>query len=77
MNDKFLIIINQVLQNAGKKPIKQITGNELLRDDFGFDSLQLAELTVRTEEAFGIDIFEDGIKNTVNEVLEILKNNEK
>jgi len=33
------------------------------------DSLDLAELTVRLEEEFGVDVFEDGIVETVEEIL--------
>ena len=40
-----------------------------LRKDIGFDSLDLAELTVRIEAEYDIDIFEDGIVNTVGEIL--------
>jgi len=43
-----------------------------LRNDIGFDSLDLAELTVRIEAEYDIDIFEDGIVNTVSEILEKL-----
>lgn len=44
-----------------------------LRNDIGFDSLDLAELTVRIEAECDIDIFEDGIVNTVGEILEKLE----
>ncbi len=40
-----------------------------LRDDIGFDSLDLAELTVRIEAEFDVDIFEDGYVSTVGDVL--------
>jgi acyl carrier protein len=39
----------------------------------GFDSFDLAELTVHIEDAFNVDVFENGIVNTVEEILEILK----
>lgn len=45
-----------------------------LRYDLGLDSLDLAELTVRIENEFGVDIFEDGIVETVGEILEKLNN---
>jgi len=44
-----------------------------LRQDLGLDSLELAELTVRLEAEFGVDIFRDGLVNTVAEVLDRLK----
>ncbi|THC67310.1 acyl carrier protein [Bacteroides fragilis] len=43
------------------------------RDDIGFTSFDLAELTVRIEDEFDIDIFEDGLVNTVGEIIEKLR----
>ena len=45
-----------------------------LRNDIGFDSLDFAELTVRIEAEYNIDIFEDGIVNTVGEIVKKLEN---
>ena len=39
-----------------------------LRKDLGFDSFDLAELTVLVEDEFGIDIFADGLVDTIQEV---------
>ena len=39
-----------------------------LREDIGFDSLDLAELTVRIEEAFEVDVFADGLVSTIGEI---------
>lgn len=69
MDQKILEIINTVLLNRGKKTIETINQQMNLRDDIGFDSLDLAELTVRIEAEYGIDIFEDGIIFTVGEML--------
>ena len=44
-----------------------------LRGDIGFNSFDLAELTVRIENEFDIDIFEDGIVATVGDILNKLK----
>lgn len=73
MQERLLGIINTVLQNRGKEQIKRIKSKSKLRDDIGFDSLDLAEFTVRVEAEFDIDIFEDGIVNTVGEVENKLK----
>lgn len=73
MDQKILEIINTVLRNRGKKTIETIKQQMNLRDDIGFDSLDLAELTVRIEAEFGIDIFEDGIISTVGEMLKKIK----
>ncbi|MFZ4400703.1 MAG: acyl carrier protein [Bacteroidales bacterium] len=70
MLDKLLTIINTVLTNRGKNSISAITENSHLRNDLGFDSLDLAELTVRIEVEYDVDIFEDGIVNTIGEILQ-------
>ena len=51
-----------------------INTSTILRDHLGLDSLDLAELTVRIEEEYDIDVFEDGIIETVGEILEKLNN---
>jgi len=66
--------IDTVLENKGASKLNSITESTHLREDIGFDSLDLAELTVRIESEFGIDIFEDGVISTVGEVLAKLKN---
>jgi acyl carrier protein len=63
-------IVNQVLINKSKSPVKEVQITSSLRDDLGFDSLDLAELTVRIEDKFGIDIFSDGIVSTIGEILQ-------
>jgi len=69
MEEKLLTIVNTVLQNRGKEAVKKIRAKTNLRNDIGFDSLDLAELTVRIEAEFDVDIFEDGIVNTIGEVM--------
>jgi acyl carrier protein len=68
LND-ILLLINTVLLNRGKSPINAISNETQLRQDLGFDSLDLAELTVRIEDKYNIDIFENGIVNSVGEIL--------
>ncbi len=75
MELKILDIINTVLNNRGKTNLSSIRPEMHLRNDIGMDSLDLAELTVRIEAEYDIDIFEDGLINTVGEILEKLKNN--
>jgi acyl carrier protein len=72
MEEKILEIINVVLNNRSKAKILAINPQMDLRNDIGFDSLDLAELTVRIEAEYDIDIFEDGLVNTVSEILEKL-----
>jgi len=45
-----------------------------LRKDLGLDSLELAVLTVKIEAATGIDIFENGLVDTVGQVAKRLGN---
>lgn len=72
--DKLLSIINTVLQNRGKTPVMLINKTSSLRDDIGLDSLDLAELTVRIEDEYGVDIFEYGIVTTVGEIIDKIQN---
>lgn len=68
MNEKLISIFNIVRQGAGLDALTAINDQMDLRKDIGFDSFNLAELTVHVEEEFGVDIFEDGIVNTVGEI---------
>jgi acyl carrier protein len=71
--EKIKEIFNTVLTNRGKQEVSDITEISSLRNDIGFDSLDLAELTVRIEAEYDVDIFEDGIVNTVGEILQKLE----
>lgn len=73
MEKRILLIINDIRIAKGLSPINALEGKTDLRKDLGFSSFDLAELTVRVEDEFGIDIFKDGIVNTIAEVYEKLK----
>jgi len=73
MDKKLLKIINGVLENNNRKKIENINDNVSLRNDIGFDSLDLAEFTVCIEKEFNVDIFEDGLVDTVEEVKQKIK----
>lgn len=68
-------IINKILENKNSARISNLDVNSHLRNDIGFDSLDLAELTVRIEREFGVDIFEDGLVETVGDILLKIKDN--
>ena len=68
MTEKILKIINIILKSRTNEELKTLSPEMHLRDDIGFDSLDLAELTVRIEADYDIDIFEDGVVNTVEEI---------
>ncbi|MBN2830241.1 MAG: acyl carrier protein, partial [Candidatus Cloacimonetes bacterium] len=58
-------IINYIRENNQLDKLESLNPEDKLQSDIGFDSFDLAELTVRIEDKLGIDIFEDGIVNKV------------
>ena len=68
MEDKVLQIINEIRKSKDMKVLESIKPEDNLRNDIGFTSFDLAELTVRIEDEFDIDIFEDGLINTIGEI---------
>ena len=73
MEEKIFIIINEIRKAKNLSELSVINLSDTLRDDIGFTSFDLAELTVRIEDEFDIDIFEDGLVNTVGEIIEKLR----
>lgn len=71
--NNLITIINTILTNRGKQTIEAINEKTNLRDDLGLDSLDLAELTVRIEAEYDVDIFENGVVTTVGEILALIK----
>lgn len=69
MKKDLLSVINTVLENRGKGAVASVSESTSLRDDLGFDSLDLAELTVRVEAEYGVDIFADGVVTTVGDIM--------
>jgi acyl carrier protein len=65
---ELLQIINNVLENNGYQTISKLNDDMNLKNDIGFDSFMLAELTVEIEEAFNIDIFKDSLVFTVGDI---------
>ena len=56
MKDKLLLIINQIRLNNNLNVLNVISETDDLRGDIGFNSFDLAELTVRIENEFDIEI---------------------
>ena len=73
MEEKILLILNEIRHAKNLSELSVINLSDTLRDDIGFTSFDLAELTVRIEDEFDIDIFEDGLVNTVGEIIEKLR----
>ncbi|OUS12187.1 acyl carrier protein [Nonlabens dokdonensis] len=68
MNSAILESINEVKEGKGDEAITSVSNTTHLRDDLGLDSFDLAELTVRIEEKTGVDIFENGVVETIGEI---------
>jgi len=68
VNNQLIAVLNQVRENKGLPALANLTSELRLREDLDFESLDLAELTVRIEEKFGVDVFADGLVHTVAEI---------
>ena len=75
MNRKILEIINQIREDKGLDKLSELNDNDKLRDDLGLDSFDLAELTVNIEVEFDVDVFEDGIIDSILELKDKLNKN--
>lgn len=73
MKTKVLEIINTIRESKDLAPLVMLNDSDNLRDDIGFTSFDMAELTVRIEDEFDVDIFEDGLIATIGEVYSKLK----
>ena len=60
MQTKVLEVINDIRASKNMEAVVTLNEGDKLRDDLG--------LTVRIEDEFDIDIFEDGLVNTVGEI---------
>ena len=68
MKEKVLNVINLIRAAKNLPVVGNINDNTRLREDLELTSFDMAEMTVRIEDEFGIDIFEDGLVNTVGEI---------
>lgn len=72
MKKKVLDIINEIRAAKDLTAVEKLNSEDNLRDNLGLNSFDLAELTVKIEDEFEIDIFEDGLVNTIGEIYEKL-----
>lgn len=72
MEDFLLNIINEIRSLKGLKEIASLNRDMDLRDDLALSSFDLAELTVRIEDEYDVDVFGDGLVNTVGEIFDKL-----
>ena len=54
---ELLSAVNAVLSNNGRTPVDSLAADSDLRAELGFDSFDLAELTVRLQAEFDVDVF--------------------
>ena len=69
MEKTLLTIINGIREAKQLGTLTEINKVDRLREDLGLTSFDLAELTVKLEDEFDIDIFEDGLVSTVGEII--------
>lgn len=63
-------ILNDILAEKDEgSTVETIDDSLSLTNDLGLDSLDLAEMTVRLEDKYGVDVFEDDVIDEVGEVL--------
>jgi acyl carrier protein len=73
MEEKILGIINIIRASKNLSALSSIQPGHNLRNDLELTSFDLAELTVRIEDQFDVDIFENGLINTVGEIYQKLQ----
>ncbi len=62
-------VVNDILHIKGEPTVDSLSVDTSLSEDLGFESLDLADLTVRVEDEHGVDVFENGVVDTVGEVI--------
>lgn len=67
---ELLALAERVHRHKGLGRLESVNAGSRLREDMGFTSLDLAELTVRIEERFGVDVFAEGVVYTWGEMCE-------
>ena len=68
MEQKVLSIINEIREAKNLAILEKLNVEDNLRNNLEFTSFDLAELTVKIEDEFDVDIFEDGLVNTIGEI---------
>ena len=68
MEQKVLSIINEIRKAKNLAILEKLNVEDNLRNNLEFTSFDLAELTVKIEDEFDVDIFEDGLVNTIGEI---------
>lgn len=74
MKEEILKIVNDIRVAKGLSIVSELKETDKLRDDLGLTSFDLAELTVKIEDIYDIDIFADGLVNNIGEIYAKLQN---
>lgn len=61
-------LVSEILTSSGKPAPDDVGPTSSLRRDFGLESLDLAELTVVIEDKYQVDVFADGLVDSVREI---------
>ena len=73
MEEQVLSIINDIRESKNLSALYALKETDNLRNDLNLTSFDLAELTVRIEDEFGVDIFEEGLVDTIGEIYKRLR----
>lgn len=66
--------LRRLLEQKGRSVAAEpFPGTTHLRTDLALDSFDLAELTVHLEERTGVDVFQEGVVQTVGEIRQRLQ----
>ena len=72
--NNFLVdAVCRIKKSYGQPEISELRGSQTLVDDLGLDSLQLAELSVLIEAKYGIDVFANGIVDSVESLISMIE----
>ena len=71
MENKVKEIIKEIMEENGVNA--EIKHDSDLTQDLGLDSFSLALLTVKIEDEFDVDIFEDSFPQNLEQIMKILK----
>jgi len=66
---RLLNIINSIYKRNFRYKFTELYSETKLGDDLGFDSLDLAELSIKIEMDFGVDVFKGKMLFTVGEIM--------
>jgi acyl carrier protein len=63
-------LVHHIRVSRGLPQLMQLSASSDLRRDLGLDSLDLAELTVRIQDRYGVDVFAAGVVRTWGELVQ-------